>query len=135
MQTESRMLLKVGGVLVVLMAALQLAYALYSYADPSGFSLTRGTALFDARDSDWVRIYASRTLFIAAIVGYLLYARQMKALAVASLIGLVMPVTDAVLARQAGAANAVVFKHIATALFLVATGVVLWAADRRDRSA
>lgn len=64
----SETMAKIGGFLVFLMAALQLAYALYAYIDPAAFSLTRGTELFDAADSDWVRIYASRTLFVALII-------------------------------------------------------------------
>ncbi|MGJ8670857.1 MAG: DUF4267 domain-containing protein, partial [Oceanococcus sp.] len=75
--------------------------------------------------ADWVKIYASRTMFIALIIGYLLYAKQYKALAFASIIGVVMPATDAWLAMQAQAADKVVFKHVATAIFLVVTFFVL----------
>lgn len=128
-------LVRTGWVLVFLMAALQLVYALYAYVDPAAFSLTRGTELFDVGDKDWVRIYASRTLFVGLIVGYLLYARQFKILAVASLLGMVMPVTDAVLAHQASAGTAVVLKHVATALFLAVTFTVLRTTVRRGQSA
>jgi hypothetical protein len=128
-------LVKTGWILVFLMAALQLGYALYAYVDPAAFSLTRGTELFDARDTDWVRIYASRTLFVGLIVGYLLFARQFKILAMASLFGIVMPVTDALLAYQASAATAVVLKHVATALFLAVTFIVLRTTVRRGQSA
>jgi hypothetical protein len=128
-------LAKVGWILVFLMAALQLLYALYAYLDPSAFSLTRGTELFDLGDKDWVRIYASRTLFVGLIVGYLLYARQFKILAMASLLGIVMPVTDALLAYQASADGSVVLKHVATALFLAVTFIVLRTVVRRGQSA
>jgi len=134
-EQRSGALEKLGWVLVFFMAALQLVYALYAYADPAEFSLTRGTKLFDLGDRDWVRIYASRTLFVGLIVGYLLYARQFKILAMASLFGIVMPVTDALLAFQASADEAVVLKHVATALFLAVTVIVLRTTVSRGRSA
>jgi hypothetical protein len=114
---------------------LQLAYAFYAFADPAAFSLIRGTELFAAGDSDWVRIYASRTLFIALIVGYLLYSKQVRILAVASLLGIVMPIIDAWLAYQASAGDKVLLKHVVTALFLFVTFVILRSVVRRGRSA
>jgi hypothetical protein len=126
---------KVGCVLVFLMATLQFAYAIFAYIDPTAFSVTRGTELFVLGDADWVKIYASRTMFIALIIGFLLYSKQYKALAFASLIGTVMPATDALLAYQAQAADKVVFKHIATAVFLVVTFFVLQAVIKRNKSA
>ncbi len=132
---ESSSLRTTGIIFVVLMGGLQLAYALYAYATPAGFSLLRGTELFAAGDSDWVRIYASRTLFIALIIGYLLYRRQFKILAVASLLGTVMPVTDAWLAYQASAGGMVILKHVATAFFLIITFAILRSVVRRGQSA
>jgi hypothetical protein len=126
------MLRKLGFVLVLLMVLLQFAYACFAYLDPGAFAAVRGTELFEGRDSDWVRIYASRTMFVALIIGYLLYRRQFKLLAAASLIGLVMPVTDAWLAHEASAAPAVVAKHVATAVFLLVTCFVLRAAQARE---
>lgn len=134
-KTQSKVLPTAGYTLVFLMAALQLAYALYAFADPAAFSLTRGTQLLDLGDSDWVRIYASRTLFIALIVGYLLYLKQFKILVIASLIGTVMPITDAWLAYQASAGDKVILKHVATMLFLVATAIVLNSLAKRGQSA
>lgn len=122
---------RTGVVLVLLMAAIQLVYALYAYIEPTAFSVARGTRLFDLGDVDWIRIYASRTLFIALFIGYLLYRKQFGVLAVASLLGIVMPATDALLAYEAGAGNKVIFKHVATALFLAITFVVLRLASRQ----
>jgi len=124
-----------GMILVFLMAGLQLAYALYAFADPAGFSLLRGTELFSVGDSDWIRIYASRTLFIALIIGYLLYRKHFRILAVASLLGAVMPVADAWLAYQAAAGDKVVLKHVATALFLIITFAILRSVVRRGQGA
>ncbi len=126
---------KAGYVLVFLMAALQFAYAIYAYIDPAAFSAIRGTELFASSDADWIKIYASRTLFISLIIGFLLYSKNFKALAMASLFGIVMPATDALLAYQAQAADKVVFKHIATAAFLVVTFVVLQAVVKRSENA
>lgn len=131
----TRSLRVLGSILVLLMACLQLAYALYAFADPVGFSLIRGTELVSLEDTDWVRIYASRTLFIALIIGYLLYRKHFKILAVASLLGTVMPIADAWLAYQASAADKVIIKHVATALFLVATFAVLRLVVKSETSA
>jgi hypothetical protein len=122
---KSKSLQTTGIIFVFLMAGLQLLYAVYAFADPATFSLIRGTELFATGDSDWIRIYASRTLFIALLIGYLLYQRQFTVLAVASLLGAIMPVTDAWLAYHASAGAKVVLKHVATALFLVVTFVIL----------
>lgn len=135
MSSKAQALVRTASVLVFLMAALQLVYGLYAYVSPAAFSATRGTELFVGQDADWVRIYASRTLFIAMLIGYLLYAQQFRVLAVASLLGIVMPITDGVLAYQASATNGVVFKHVATAVFLVATFAVLCVIVRRENAA
>jgi len=129
------MLRKTGLVFVALMALLQLVYAAYAYLDPVSFSLIRGTDVFDQRDVDWVRIYASRTLFVALIIGYLLHLKQFKFLAAASIFGLVMPITDAYLAYQASASSGVILKHVATAAFLLVTFLVLVAVQRRSADA
>ncbi len=115
---------RVGFVLVLLMAVLQGFYAVYAYLDPSAFSGVRGTDLI-AGDEPWVQIYASRTLFIALVIGYLLYIKHYKMLMIAALFGVVMPLTDGVLAYTAGAASAVVVKHGLTAIYLVVTFFVL----------
>lgn len=135
MSSKAQALVRTASVLVFLMAALQLVYGLYAYVSPAAFSVTRGTELFVGQDADWVRIYASRTLFIAMLIGYLLYAQQFRVLAVASLLGIVMPITDGVLAYQASATIGVVFKHVATAVFLAATFVVLCVIVRRENAA
>jgi len=125
LEPEHRALERSGYILVLLMALLQGGYAIFAYFDPAAFSVFRGTELLDVGDSDWVKIYASRTLFVALIIGYLLYRRNYKVLAWASLFGAVMPVTDALLAYQAQAPDKVVFKHIATVIYLLVTFLVL----------
>jgi hypothetical protein len=116
---------KVGFVMVLLMALLQAVYAIYAYTDPQAFSLLRGTTLASVSDSDWVRIYASRTLFVALIIGFLLMLKEFRILMAASLLGTVMPITDAWLAYEAGADSVVVYKHVATVVYLLGTYIVL----------
>lgn len=120
-----KLLERLGYILVLLMALLQGGYAIYAYVDPAAFSILRGTELLVVGDSDWVKIYASRTLFVALIIGCLLYFQNYKILVWASLFGAVMPVTDALLAYQAQAPDKVVFKHIATVIYLMVTFLVL----------
>jgi hypothetical protein len=126
---------KLGFVLVLLMALLQGGYAIYAYVDPAAFAILRGTELFAVGDSDWVRIYASRTLFVALIIGYLLYSRNYRILVWASLFGVVMPVADALLAYQAQAPDKVVLKHIATVVYLLVTFFVLQVVVKRQEEA
>jgi hypothetical protein len=122
---QGRLVQNLAIVLVFLMALLQGLYAFYAYLDPSSFAVLRGTELHDQGDTDWVRIYASRTLFVALIIGFLLYLKNFRILAWAALFGTVMPVADALLALQAGATSAVVYKHIATVIYLLITFVLL----------
>ena len=116
---------KLGFVLASLMVGLQAFYAFYAYIDPVAFSTLRGTNLFNAADSNWVQIYASRTLFIAFIVGLLLYFRNYKLIALAALFGTIMPITDGWLAFQAEAPLKVAIKHTVTACYLMLTTYVL----------
>lgn len=124
-ERKAKLVEKIAIALVFLMALLQGIYAIYAYMDPQAFSLLRGTELFVSGDADWVKIYASRTLFVALIIGYLLILREYKILVWASLFGAVMPVMDGLLAYQAGAENVVVYKHVATAVYLLITFLVL----------
>lgn len=114
-----------GLILVLIMALIQGFYATFSYLDPAAFAVVRGTELFSPLDSDWVRIYGSRTLFITLLLGYLLYLRNYSALMWCALFGTVMPITDGFLAYEAQASFKVVFKHIATTVFLLVTFCVL----------
>lgn len=121
----------VGFGLVAAMALLQAYFAISAYIDPAAFAPSRGTTLAAAEDADWVRIYASRTLFIALLLGYLLLRGQFGVLKWAALLGTVMPITDALLAYQAGATAGVVARHVATLIYLLVTFVVLHLALRK----
>ncbi len=114
-----------GFVLVLLMILLQAFYGTFAYIDPTTFSAVRGTELFSPQDADWAKIYGSRTIFIALFFGFLLYTRNYSILMWGALLGIVMPITDGILAYQAEAPFKVVFKHIATIAYLVVTFFVL----------
>ena len=124
-ESKHKALERTGYVLIVLMALLQGIYAIYAYLDPASFAILRGTDLVVAGDTDWVKIYASRTLFVSLIIGYLLYIKNYKVLMWASLFGAVMPITDAFLAFEANAENKIVYKHLATLVYLLITFFVL----------
>lgn len=128
------MLNKVGFMLVLLMALLQGFYAVFAYLDPVAFSNVRGTVLASPGDLDWVVIYASRTLFVALIIGFLLYLRNYNILLWAALFGTVMPLTDGWLAYQAGASFNIVAKHLATVAYLIATFLVLKTVVKRENA-
>jgi len=125
MDNKKSKLEHVGFILVLLMTLLQVFYGLFSYIEPSSFSNIRGTELFSQMDADWVRIYGSRTIFITLILGFLLYAKHYSILMWCALFGIVMPITDGILAYQAEAPFKVVFKHIATIAYLLITFFVL----------
>jgi len=125
MISKNSRLEKVAGILVFLMILLQGTYGIFAYLDPIAFSNVRGTELYTAMDADWIVIYGSRTLFITFILGYLLYVRNYLILMWCALFGLVMPVTDGILAYEAEAQFKVVVKHVATVLYLLVTYFVL----------
>ena len=128
------MLNKIGFILVLLMALLQGFYAVFAYLDPVSFSIVRGTALVSQADIDWVQIYASRTLFVSLIIGFLLYLKNYKILIWAALFGIVMPITDGLLAYQAGASFNVIAKHVATIVYLIVTSLVLKSLVKRENA-
>jgi len=127
------MIKKIGFTLVLLMALLQGFYGIFAFIDPITFSTVRGTDLVSTQDIDWIQIYASRTLFVALIIGVLIYSKAYNILMWAALFGVVMPITDGLLAYQAGAALNVVVKHGATVLYLLITFLVLRAIVNKDK--
>jgi hypothetical protein len=125
MNNNKSKLESVGFILVLLMIILQGGYGIFAYIDPVAFSNIRGTELFALMDADWVNIYGSRTLFITLVLGFLLYSKHYSILMWCALFGIVMPVTDAILAYQAAAPFKVIFKHLATIVYLVIIFYVL----------
>jgi hypothetical protein len=132
---KGKLVERIAIALVFVMALLQAVYSIYAYLDPQAFSLLRGTALFASNDGDWIKIYASRTMFVALIIGFLLIIQEYKILAWASLFGTVMPATDAFLAYLAGAESVVVYKHVATLVYLLITFYVLKLVVKNEQNA
>lgn len=111
--------------LALLMGLLQALYALLAVADPGAFASYRGTPLAPDGGAGWVYTYASRTLFIAMMVGFLLARRELATLRWFALLGLVMPASDALISYDAGASTLVVARHGATVIFLLTTFIAL----------
>ena len=125
MTNKNTKLEKVGFVLVLLMVLLQGFYGTFAFIEPAMFSTVRGTELFSGMDADWVKIYGSRTIFITLIFGYLLYTRNYIVIMWGALFGIIMPITDGLLAYEAQAPFKVIAKHIATIVYLLVIFFVL----------
>jgi hypothetical protein len=110
---------RAGLVLVFFMILLQGFYGTFAFLEPAMFSIVRGTELFSNMDTDWVKIYGSRTIFITLIFGYLLYTRSYVVLMWGALFAVVMPITDGALSYEAQAPFKVVAKHVATIVYLL----------------
>ena len=115
----------VGFWLVLAMALLQMFYSIYAFTSPVEFASYRGSHLAPGGDTDWVRIYASRTLFVAMMLGLLRLLREVSLLKWISLLGIVMPLSDAALAYQSAAPNSIISRHVATVVYLLITFAVL----------
>lgn len=115
----------VGFWLVLAMALLQMFYSIFAFTSPVEFAIYRGSDLAPGGDAEWVRIYASRTLFVAMMLGLLLLRQEVFLLKWISLLGIVMPLTDAALAFQSSAPNSIIARHLATVVYLLATFATL----------
>lgn len=116
--------------MVAAMALLQCLYSAWAFVDPAGLAAYRGTPVSPDQVA-WVYAYASRTLFVAAVVTLLLIRKDLASLKWVALLGLVMPVIDAIDAVRAGLPCAVVFRHVGTAVYLLITIAVLTAWKQR----
>ena len=115
----------VGFWLVLAMALLQMFYSIYAFTSPVEFASYRGSHLTPGGDTEWVRIYASRTLFVAMMLGLLLLLQEVPVLKWISLLGIVMPLSDAALAYQSAAPISIISRHLATVVYLLVTFAVL----------
>lgn len=123
----------IGFWMALVMGLLQAFYALQAFADPGAFALYRGTPLVVGGDAGWVHTYASRTLFVALTIGYLLVRRDLVTLRWVALLGLVMPVSDAVIAHNAGAPMSIVARHVGTMVFMMVAFMALGSWTKRSR--
>jgi hypothetical protein len=124
----------IGFWMAVPMAALQAVNAVRVVADPVGFSAYMGAPLEATADASWVMIYGLRTAFIALLVSILLVRRDLDALKWTAVAALILPLGDAWVAHEAGAAVLTVARHGAIAAFVLLTAVALFAGARVARS-
>mgnify|MGYP006141347401 FL=1 len=71
---------RVGFTMTFMMALLLAIIAMYLYIAPHTFALVRGAELVNSSAFDWVNSYALRTLFVALIIGLLLFLQTYKLL-------------------------------------------------------
>ena len=111
--------------LALIMALLQAAYAVQAFADPGALADFRGMSVDDPASISWVYAYGSRTLFVALVVMVLLVRRDLATLKWVAIVGMVMPLGDALVALRTEAPMAVVLRHGATAIYLLVTFALL----------
>lgn len=107
---------------------LMLVNAGRAFADPDGFARYLGLPLAAGGDAGLVHVYGLRALFIGLLVGTLLLLRERGVLWIVAAVAIVMPLGDAWLTSQAGAPSLTVGRHLAIAIFLGVTAMML----RRD---
>ncbi|MBU6373325.1 MAG: DUF4267 domain-containing protein [Alphaproteobacteria bacterium] len=112
-------------------ALLQGVNAVRAFAAPAGFADYMGLPLAAPQDAGFVFVYGLRAAFIALAVAALLATRNFAALTWVAAVAIVMPIGDAVLTARAGAPTAIVARHVAIAIFLCVTALVLHLAARR----
>jgi hypothetical protein len=107
------------------MAVMQALYAVWAFTDPTALAAYRGTPLHESGDTAWVQAYGSRTLFVASVVALLLIRKDVTNLRWVALLGLVMPLSDALVALRADLPPAVVYRHVGTGIYLLITFAAL----------
>ncbi len=117
--------------MVLLAAALMFVNAARAFANPSGFATYLGLPIDDASANGFVLVYGVRALFIGVLAATLVITRQIRALAWFAGVAVIMPVGDAILTAQAGAATSTIGRHVAIAVFLLATSLLLSRFDQR----
>jgi len=116
----------------IIMGLAQASSALRAFADPAAFAIYMGLPLAEKADSGFVWVYALRTTLIAFLALFLAITGRFKALAVIATVALILPIGDAWLSAQAGAPNAIVYRHIGIAAFLGFTAVMLFRDSHRS---
>ncbi len=99
--------------------------ALRATINPVHFAAAYGTPLAGPEHDAFVLVYAIRALFLGLFGFSLLVTRRFRALALFSLVAVVMPVGDAVLVASRGGAGAIVVRHVVIAIFLFLTWLLI----------
>jgi hypothetical protein len=108
----------IGFWLAVALIAYIIFNAWRALSSPADFAAFFGTPLGDPAETSFVTVYAIRALFLGAFAFVLLVTRHFSALATFVLVGIIMPVGDALLVASAGAPAGVIFRHVVVALVL-----------------
>ncbi|ALL12713.1 DUF4267 domain-containing protein [Caulobacter henricii] len=116
--------------LSVPLALLQAVNVARALSDPTGFAIYYGVPVSGADAVAWVQVYALRTAFVAALVAIFLVRRDLRALFWTAVAALILPLGDAWLTHQTGAAASIVARHLAIEGYLVLTCVALFIANR-----
>jgi len=128
---SSRPVLRTFGFwLSVPLALLQAVNVVRALSDPTGFATYYGVPVSGADAVAWVQVYALRTAFVAALVAIFLVRRDLRALFWTAVAALILPLGDAWLTHQTGAAPAIVARHLAIEAYLALTCVALFIASR-----
>lgn len=125
---------RLGVATAAAMAAYMLINATQAWTDPQAFSIRLGLPLTGGDDgAGWVRVYALRAAFIALLLAGLTLARQWRALFLVAIAALIMPLGDAWLTHNAGAAASVYGRHLAIAAFVALSAILLSQAARSGK--
>jgi hypothetical protein len=120
----------IGFWLAVPLALLQAVNAARAISDPMAFSAYMGAPVVSSDATAWVYVYALRTGFISLLVTFFLVRRDVPALKWTAVAALVMPLGDAWIAHQSGAALSIVARHLAIEAYLIVTVIALTFAAR-----
>lgn len=123
--TAPPLMRSLGGWMAVAGGALMIVNAARAFNDPVAFATYLGLPLAAPQDAVLIHVYGLRALFIGIVVIGLLIARQRLALAVVAAAAVIMPVGDALLTHEAGAAMPTVLRHVGIAAFLAVAAVAL----------
>lgn len=119
-----------------MLIAVMMAYnAVQAFTDPVAFAARFGLAGAADAHSGFIWVYASRALFLAVVTAVLVAAQQFRALGLFALAAVVMPVADALQVSAASGPDSVVIRHVAIAVYLVVTGLLLLRLARSRRGA
>jgi hypothetical protein len=122
----------IGYSLAGIAAVYLLVNVVRAVADPAGFAEYFGRPLADPTDVGFVYVYAIRSVFIAFVALLLLWRRATALLAGFAFLAVVMPIADAWLVAGAGAGAGLISRHLAIAVLLTVTGLLLASASRHD---
>jgi hypothetical protein len=113
----------------VWMSVILVVYILFNAArailNPADFAVYFGLPLATPDNNAFVLVYAIRALFLGLFGAALLLRMDYRGLALYVLVGMVMPLGDALLVAYQGAATGTIIRHLLVAGFLLLTWFLL----------